>query len=482
MKQVLLLTTSTLPTSLLLGALGVLLFDDVGWGLNLPIFAIACYLAVLHAMRAHGNPGGRETALAGAIAVVWSSVFVWRDSPVLHSLAGLSLAATLYFVHLQREFGSLSMPVSALFRCLPAVVHAFLRGPVCALRQELNGTGTGHSLHAVHSLAVARGVLLSVPLLVLFGWLLISADARFAERAWDFFTLDLASLFLTVLTFSVCFWMAIFLLRARTVRLGAERGAHAPALQPLEVTTALFLLNFLLALYMAVQLTYFVGGDALVRTTQSLTYADYARRGFSELVAVAGLTVPVLLCADWLCETARGRIRAAQHFATVTTIVLVTMIAGSAAHRLLLYADAYGLTEPRVYAAAALLWVVVLLVWIAWTVLRGQRDRFLCGAFASALGVAAGLLLVNPDARIATYNLGRAVAGQPLDTDYLLSLSADAVPAIVAARRGLDRDQRLTVESELLLRALAYRAPAWQGWNWARYRANHAVFTTAPVD
>ena len=42
MKRVLLLTTSTLPTSLLLGALGVVLFDGVGRGLNVPIFAGAC--------------------------------------------------------------------------------------------------------------------------------------------------------------------------------------------------------------------------------------------------------------------------------------------------------------------------------------------------------------------------------------------------------------------------------------------------------
>ena len=64
MQRVLLLTTGTLPISLLLGVLGVVLFDDVGWGLNLPVFTLACYGAVLCAMRVRGCGGWREAVIA----------------------------------------------------------------------------------------------------------------------------------------------------------------------------------------------------------------------------------------------------------------------------------------------------------------------------------------------------------------------------------------------------------------------------------
>jgi hypothetical protein len=483
MRRVLLLTASTLPTSLLLGVLGVVLFDGVGRGLNLPVFTAACFAAVLCAIRASGKPLAIDHVAAGAVALCWSCVFAWRASPVLHSLAGLALAATLYFVYLARDFGSLSIPVSAFFTRLPLVTRAFLRGPVCAVRQGLGDNDTGRALSAAHTLAVVRGLVLSMPLLVLFGWLLISADARFAEVAWDILTLDFISLLRMLLTFTACFWIAIFLLRARTVRLGGSKLARGSPLQPVEVITALIVLDALLALYIVVQLTYFIGGDALVRATQSLTYAGYARRGFFELVVVAGLTVPLLLCADWLCEKGRGRgrgrVRAAQRLAALATVVLVALTGCSAAHRLLLYTVAYGLTESRFYAAAVLLWVVLLLAWIAWTVLRGRRGRFLSGAFACALGIIALLVLGNPDANIAKINLSRAAHGHPLDVDYLLSLSDDAVPAILSSRKQLDRDLRLAIDNALLSRALAYPTPPWQGWNWARYRANHAVISPA---
>ncbi|MDH3712687.1 MAG: DUF4173 domain-containing protein [Gammaproteobacteria bacterium] len=476
MRRVLLLTTSTVPTSLLLGAIGVVMFDVVGLGLNVPVFTSACFAAVLGATRAGGKPLAIDRTMAGAIAVGWSCVFAWRASPALHSLAGLALATTLYIVYLWREFGSLSIPVSAFFTRLPPLTRAFLRGPVCAVRQQLNNADASCSLRATHTVAVARGLILSVPLLVLFGWLLISADARFAEVAWEFLALDFVSLLRSTITFGVCFWIAIFLLRARTVHLGGSGPARQVALQPLEVITVLIALDALLALYIAVQLTYFVGGDTLVRSTQSLTYAGYARRGFFELVAVGGLTVPVLLCGDWLCEKASGRIRVAQRFSSLATTILVALVGCSAAHRLLLYIEAYGLTEQRLYAAAVLSWVIVMLAWIAWTVLRGRRERFLCGALVSALCIVALLVLANPDARIAKINLSRAAIGQPLDVDYLLSLSDDAVPAILGYRNELDRDLRLAIDNALLQRALVYRAPAWRSWNWARHRANRAVF------
>ena len=482
MKRVLLLTTSAMPMSVLLAVLGVVLFDGANWGLNVPLFTLACYLTTLSAMHARDGVPSRETVTAGLLAVCWAGVFIWRDSPVLHWLAGFAIAAILYCVYLKREFGMLSMPVSSVFTRLPPVARAFALGPLCAIRQELYGRNGRASMHASHAVAIARGVALSVPLLVVFGWLLISADTRFAELTWRLLDLDFVSLLRQTLVFSVCFWIAIFLLRARVVQVGARSPARRLVPQPLEVVTALVLLDALLAIYMAVQSTYFVGGDALVRSSQPLTYAQYARQGFFELLAVAGLTVPLLLVADWVCEKSPLHVRAMQRVASMATTALIMLIGFSAAHRLALYTQAYGLTELRLYAGAALIWTMILLVWIAWTLARNARERFLAGAFVSALSIIAALVLINPDARIAQINLARAASGQPLDVDYLLSLSADAVPAIATARGRLPRAQRMSVEHALFLRRLAFRPPPWQGWNWAQVRANRVSFAAPAMD
>ena len=62
------------------------------------------------------------------------------------------------------------------------------------------------------------------------------------------------------------------------------------------------------------------------------------------------------------------------------------------------------------------------------TVLRGRRERFGTGALLAGWLVLAGLNLANPDAIIAGVNLDRAARGRPLDRDYAVTLSADALP------------------------------------------------------
>jgi hypothetical protein len=77
-------------------------------------------------------------------------------------------------------------------------------------------------------------------------------------------------------------------------------AARRFALGAVEVGTALGLLDLLFASFVLVQVRYFFGGAAHVLETTGLTYSEYARRGFFELVWVAVLALPLLLAAHSL--------------------------------------------------------------------------------------------------------------------------------------------------------------------------------------
>ena len=115
-------------------------------------------------------------------------------------------------------------------------------------------------------------------------------------------------------------------------------------------------------------------------TSIDLTYAEYARRGFFELITVSGLVLPMLMAADWALSAQKQAAIRAFRIMSVVQLILVGLIMVSAAKRLLLYHDAYGLSESRLYAAAVLAWVAVSLAWFGVTVLRGLRERFVFGA------------------------------------------------------------------------------------------------------
>ncbi len=203
--------------------------------------------------------------------------------------------------------------------------------------------------------------------------------------------------------------------------------------------TALALVDVLFLGFVLVQAVYLFGGsDTLART--GLTYSEYARRGFFELVTVAALVLGLILLMDWLTRFVAGRGRLIINLLHGGLIALTLLILVSALVRMRLYQQEFGLTELRFYTTAFMVWLGILLVWLAVTVLRVRepagdnpgRRRFAFGALVASLALVVALDLINPDALIARTNLTRAAAGvgQPLDAEYLAwTLSADAVPA-----------------------------------------------------
>ena len=88
--------------------------------------------------------------------------------------------------------------------------------------------------------------------------------------------------------------------------------------------------------FVFVQVRYLFGGHDLVERTTGLTYAEYARRGFFELVVVAALLLPVLAVMDWARQKTRGSARVYVVLATVL-VALMGVVMVSAAERLRIY-------------------------------------------------------------------------------------------------------------------------------------------------
>ena len=68
----------------------------------------------------------------------------------------------------------------------------------------------------------------------------------------------------------------------------------------IEISIVLGLINLLFLSFVIVQIPYLFGGMDLVQTTPDFKLAEYARRGFGELVIVAALVLPILLLSHWL--------------------------------------------------------------------------------------------------------------------------------------------------------------------------------------
>jgi hypothetical protein len=461
-----------------LGVLGDALLRVVPWGINATLWTAALVAVVVLL-------AGRHAAFAGAgrwlllPLLLFSLAFVWRDSPALTMLNVLALLVALSLVVLRAQggrillagimeyiMGSLIAGVNTAVGLLPLLIGEM------QWKEVLNHRVSGRAL------AVLRGLLLALPVLVIFGGLFVAADAVFEGMARRVLHVNFATLFSHTFLSVFFAWIVAGFLRGLLV--GREREFATSWRPPIfslgiiETGIVLGLLNLLLLLFVLVQLRYLFGGAALVGVTPGLTYSAYARRGFFELVAAAALVLPLLLLAHWLLRKENPVHERVFCGLAGVQILLLFVVMASALQRLRLYQSEYGLTEQRVYPTAFLGWLAVVFVWFALTVLRGQRQRFAFGAMVAGYLLLAVLHFLSPEALVVRVNAARAAAGRSFDVRYAVSLSADAVPELISALPSLNPQDRCTVADHILRR---WSSPDgnWRTWSLARARAQRAV-------
>ncbi|MFL5894146.1 MAG: DUF4173 domain-containing protein, partial [Thermoleophilaceae bacterium] len=167
-----------------------------------------------------------------------------------------------------------------------------------------------------------------------------------------------------------------------------------------------------------------------VLETTGLTYAEYARQGFGELIAVACMTLGVIALADRLANRDAGSTSRRLKLLLGILCALTLVVLASALKRLGLYEDAFGFTRTRLAADGVILWLAGVFALVAWAGLANAGRR-LPRAIAALTGAALiAFTVMNPDAIIAGRNIDRYELGGRIDLGYLSHLSADAVPSL----------------------------------------------------
>jgi hypothetical protein len=164
--------------------------------------------------------------------------------------------------------------------------------------------------------------------------------------------------------------------------------------------------------------------------TVGLTFAEYARRGFWQLLVVTLLTLAVMALAVRLAPRAVTADRVLLRVLLGALAFGALVVVASALWRMSIYEQAYGYTRLRVLVSAVELALGAMFLLV---VAAGVRLRFgwLPNAVAAVWVLTVlGLATLNPDRFIAAHNVARYAQTQRIDVGYLSSLSADAAPEL----------------------------------------------------
>lgn len=416
------------------------------------------------------------------------AAYVWRDSPTLHGLDVFLMFFSLVMLSfsLKGKIAQASGTIDYLQALFVTGVDALIEAvPLCRL--EIPWRRIVPPSVSNNAPALARGIAIAVPILLLFGSLFVMADAAFAGLLNQALNLNISEVVVHATIFTAFTWCTAGYLRPLFVTareagvVQSETSSLRPLLGRLELNVVLALVNLLFLSFVLVQFRYFFGGASMVDVAKGLSYAEYARRGFFELTTVTALVLPLLLVADWFLPRHKDKHDKIFPVQAAFQICLLFVIMSSAIQRMNLYQDMFGLTELRFYTSAFIgLMAVVYLIFAA-TVLTGKRSKFAFSACLAGLAATACVQICNPDRLITAVNIENARLGKPFDAHYALSLSNDATAYLVQNIGKLP----VSSQREIAANLIPQEQHAWhydfRSFNLARYEAYQAVHDNLPL-
>jgi len=313
---------------------------------------------------------------------------------------------------------------------------------------------------------IAVVAVVTVGLTLVFGGLFVSADPAFARLvdhvvpAWDVDEFVSRAVVFGIVVCFVLFAAYLARFQPRLDNLAPRRMQPVPNWEwaiPLAVLDVLFIG------FVAVQATVLFGGHTHVLETEGLTYAEYARQGFWQLLWVSALTLLVLSVVIRVAgrEATRDRrlLRILVGILCVTSVVVVI----SAIHRMWVYQQAYGFSTERLMVITIELWLGAVFIFVAIAGIR-MAGRWLPRTILLAGAVALlGLAATNPERLIAERNIDRYEETGLLDTAYLMRLSPDVEPAL----------SRLPEPMRSCAMYRMHGTDAWYEFNLSRWQAPH---------
>jgi len=404
--------------------------------------------------------------LAAALFVPW---FMVRSSPWLLAPDALAFAALVGYAADLSAGGPVRRSVTGLCRVAVSAAEAAYEALPFVARSGMAVTARLRR-RQVPWRRVGRALAIALPVVVLLFVLLATGDALFASTFDPGTSSGLDHLLFVAIgavLFAVLATMATAPSRALVV-------TRATRLRTLDAMVVLGGVAALFAAYAFVQLSALLSGGAYVRRKTGLTYAEYARSGFFQLMAAAAISFVVLCAVRPTVQSAVSGRRSLRWLVAAVVALTQVLVIGSIV-RIRLYSNVFGLTHLRLYTVVSALWlgIVVVLAGVA-AIRRGRGDWMAVTASAMAALAVLAMNFVNPDRLVAQENIGRVDVSQArFDGSYLSTLSADAVPWIVAHLDEVPADQRAALLEQLCVKDFDHLSVF--AWNAAEVAAADAL-------
>jgi len=441
---------------LLISFIWNILFWDRSYGISMPIFA-AVVISFLLWFKRKNLSKAKLTLSIHLFLLVYLSICVvcYRNSLILYATIPTILLGLGAMVFIGREGYSFSNCIGLIESLIKKSFGAILAAPDAVGKAFNKVLGVDKASRTATKVFI--GILVSVPFIVVFAWLFISADPIFENHLRNFFDfIWQPELFKrgVVVVFMWFFFCGYLALTTEDFSLESHLDRAKPKQNYDGIIVFVFLLmnNLLFVSFIIIQLEYLFGGAEVIRNTP-FTYAEYAHRGFYEFWVTVILVSIIIIYTDYRLREQKGHVRRMVEYAWIAMIGQTLVIIASGLKRIIVYEEAYGYTYLRILVALFLLWMagafilftlkIIRFKSLSWLISSGLCLSFVFLVFVSTFSI---------DKFIARKNIDRYLKqGKELDIEYLSYLSTDVYSEIKRLKmEAKDEDIRKSAENILL--------------------------------
>ncbi|EGW36828.1 DUF4173 domain-containing protein [Desulfosporosinus sp. OT] len=472
--------------SILLGVLFDILFYNKPLGISYPLFVIAFYVAFLWNLRPRvslRNSFGwiltiPIVALSSTYFIFTNQIFAFFN---FFLIPFLIIAQTILISEENKHNWYDSRFMMDIFS------GVFNRAFSCTSKPFIMGLNSMRNSRRHKKYDVFQKVLIglgiSIPLLMIIVSLLSSADRVFdhfiAEISSSFKNINISNfslqtiiaLVITMITFSYIWSFSNFSSNLKNQQQGVIE-TNPGSWDPIISITILSVINCVYVVFTIIQFAYLFASvnNAL---PPDFTYAEYARRGFFELLMITLINFGLLLSSIKFTQKDGSFVARTVQLLHSLLIICTVVILLSAYFRMSLYEAAYGYTYLRVLTHFFMVFLGVLFL-IAFYKIWNEHMSLLKPYIVITIVAYMIINFANIDVLIANKNINRYLETGKLDTHYLRNLSYDSIPELV----DLLNDEKLSNEIRKYLieqQQNLSKKGSWQSFNLSQHKAKQVL-------
>lgn len=339
---------------------------------------------------------------------------------------------------------------------------------------------------------IGIGLLISIPVALILIGLLSSADEIFAlwvGKIIDALNISILRIIcdIILIALTMLYVMPLVVTLRSGYHKSYEKKEFNRPIDAIIITTVLFAVSVIYLVFVAVQIRYLFAPMFLISTPvpNGLSYAEYCRRGFFELVSVIAVTTLVIALTCMLTRfNDSGKLpvytKVALLLITVSDFVMII----SAALRVYIYVMEYNMTVARLNAAVLIAFMGICLVAMAFKIIfeKLQVSAVIGGV---AIVMLALYSVVDIDGFVARYNVDKYLENPTsceIDIDYFSKETSVAVVPQLERLMENAPDEEVRSDAECAIARIARRADLFEGdnehlgrWTLDRQRAKNII-------